>query len=121
MRKLTKQDILEGTNKRVNLGIKEYGAEVVIRPLDDGEISRIFSIIGPVPVLADGTPDTSKVELQKNFEALRLATEMGLVEPKLNSKDVANMKFGVPEYIGANVLELSGVAPPEIVKKKDAR
>jgi hypothetical protein len=31
------------------------------------------------------------------------------------------MKFGVPEYIGAKVLELSGVAPPEIVKKKDAR
>lgn len=121
MRKLTKQDILEGTNKRVNLDIKEYGAEVMIRPLDDGEISKIFSIIGPVPVLADGTPDTTKVELQKNFEALRLATEMGLVEPRLNSKDVANMKFGVPEYIGTKVLELSGVAPPEIVKKKGAK
>src|SRR5215831_18294015 len=99
MKKLTKQDILEGINKRINLDIKEYGAEVVIRPLDDEEISRIFSVIGPVPSLADGTPDTNKVELQKNFEALRLATELGVVDPKLNAQDVAKMRFGVPEYI----------------------
>lgn len=121
MKKLTKQDILEGINKRVHLVIKEYEAEVVIRPLDDGEISKIFSVIGPVPALADGTPDTSKVELQKNFEALRLATELGVVDPKLSAQDVANMKFGVPEHIGAKILELSGVAPPEAAKKKGAK
>lgn len=121
MKKLTKEDILEGSNKRETLAVKEYGAEVVIRPLTDGELSRIFSIIGPVPMGPDGIPDTSKVELDKNFEALRMATSMGLVEPKLTSEEVAQMKFGIPEFIGMKVLELSGVAPPELSKKKDGK
>jgi hypothetical protein len=89
-----------------------------VHPLTDGELSQIFSIIGPVPVAPDGAPDLSKVELDKNFEALRLAASLGLVEPKLTVEEVAKMKFGIPELIGMKVLEISGVAPPEVVKKK---
>ena len=118
MRKLTKEDILQGSNKKEVLQLKDYDAEVVIHPLTDGELSQVFSIIGPVPMSPDGTPDLSKVELDKNFEALRLAASLGLVEPKLGVEEVAKMKFGVPEFIGMKVLEISGVMPPEIAKKK---
>src|ERR1044072_3792747 len=122
MRKLTKEDILQGSNRREALQLKDYdNAEVIIHPLTDGELSQIFSIIGPVPLASDGTPDLSKVELDKNFEALRLAASLGLVEPKLGVDEVAKMKFGVPEFIGMRVLEVSGVMPPEVAKKKDVK
>lgn len=121
MRKLTKEDILQGSNKKETLQLKEYDAEVVIHPLTDGELSQIFSIIGPVPISPDGTPDLTKIELDKNFEALRLAASLGLVEPKLDIDEVSKMKFGVPELIGMKVLEISGVMPPEAAKKKDVR
>lgn len=121
MRKLTKEDILQGSNKKEILQLKDYEAEVVIHPLTDGELSQVFTIIGPVPMAADGTPDLSKVELDKNFEALRLAAALGLVEPKLGVDEVAKMKFGVPEFIGMKVLEISGVMPPESAKKKDVK
>jgi hypothetical protein len=121
LRKLTKEDILQGANKKETLQLRDYDAEVVIHPLTDGELSQVFSIIGPVPITPDGTPDLSKVELDKNFEALRLAASLGLIEPKLEVEEVAKMKFGVPEFIGMKVLEISGVMPPEIAKKKDVK
>lgn len=122
MRKLTKEDILQGANRKEALQLKDYDdAEVVIHPLTDGELSQVFSIIGPVPMSAEGTPDLSKVELGKNFEALRLAASLGLVEPKLRVEEVAKMKFGVPEFIGMKVLEISGVMPPEVAKKKGVK
>ena len=113
--------MLEGSRRRETLQVKEYGAEVVIRPLTDGELSKVFAIIGPVPLQPDGSPDMSKIEIENNFEALRMAASMGLVEPALDSKEVSDMKFGAPEYIGMKVLELSGVAPPELAKKKDVK
>ncbi len=118
MPKLTKQAILEGTKARETVVVKEYGnAEVVIRPLTDGELTKIFSVIGNVPLKKDGTPDLNKVDLRKNFEALRMAASLGLEDPKLTSDEVAAMKFGVPEYIGMKVLELSGVTEGQAQKK----
>jgi hypothetical protein len=118
MPRLTKQLILEGTKARETLTLREYGDhEVVIRPLTDGELGKIFSIIGTVPLNKDGTPDFSKIDVHKNFEALRTAASMGLEDPKLTSDEVANMKFGAPEFIGMKVLELSGVTGPEAQKK----
>ncbi|SRR5215203_220674 len=121
MTRLTKELILEGTNRQETLYLPDYKAEVVIHPLSDGDLSKIFSLLGSLPIMSDGTPDTSKVELHKNFETLRLATSLGLVEPKLTLEEVANMKFGIPEYIGMKVLELSGVAPLEESKKKGVK
>jgi hypothetical protein len=117
-KRLTKEDILKGKNSPENLYLKDYDAEVVIRPLTDGELSEIFSLIGSVPLRDDGTPDTSKMDVNKNFEALRLAASMGLVEPKMTVAEVAEMKFGVPEFIGTRVLEISGVTSSEEAKKK---
>jgi hypothetical protein len=118
MPRLTKQAIFEGTKTRETVTIKEYGnSEVVIRPLTDGELTKIFSVIGNIPLKKDGTPDLSKVDVHKNFEALRMAASMGLEDPKLTSEEVAKMKFGVPEYIGMKVLELSGVTGPQAQKK----
>ena len=42
---------------------------------------------------------------------------MGLEDPQLTSEEVAKMKFGVPEYIGMKVLELSGVTGVAAQKK----
>ncbi len=119
MARLTKEAILQGTRIRESLRVKDYGdAEVVIRPLTDGELSKIFSVIGNVPLREDGSPDLSRVDVHRNLEALRMATSMGMEDPKLTPEEVAGMKFGVPEFIGMKVLELSGVTEPEARKKK---
>ena len=118
MPRLTKQAILEGAKARETIVLKEYqNAEAVIRPLTDGELTKIFAVIGNLPLKKDGTPDLSKVDIYKNFEALRMAASMGLEEPKLTSEEVASMKFSVPEFIGMKVLELSGVTGEQAQKK----
>ena len=118
MRKLTKEDILKGKDKHETLHIDSYEADVIIRPLVDGELSEVFAIIGSVPLKNDGTPDAGKVDITKNFRALRLATSLGLVEPKLTIEEVGQMKFGVPEFIGTKILELSGISSGAASKKK---
>jgi hypothetical protein len=115
---LTKEDILKGKDAREEVYIDEYDAQVVIRPLTDGELTEIFSIIGTIPLKDDGTPDLDKLDVMKNFEALRKAASMGLVDPLLSIEEVSEMKFGVPEYIGTRVLEISGVTSGEEAKKK---
>jgi hypothetical protein len=120
-RRLTKDDILKGKERHEPVFVDDYGAEVVIRPLTDGELTEIFNLIGSVPLNPDGSPDITKMDVNKNFEALRLATSLGMVEPKLSLDEVGDMKFGVPEYIGTRVLELSGVTSPEEAKKKKPR
>jgi hypothetical protein len=117
-RRLTKEDILKGKDKHEPLYVEEYDAEVVVRPLTDGELSEIFSHRGSVPLNQDGTPDITRMDVSKNFEALRMAASMGMVEPKLTNEEVSDMKFGVPEYIGTKILEISGVSSPEDAKKK---
>ena len=119
-KKLTKQDILDGANKRESIYVKDYNAEVVVRPLTDGEISKVFALVGSIPPNDDGSSKSSEgSELQKNFEALRLAASMGLMDPQLTIDEVSKMKFGVPEEIGSRVLEMSGVilSNDEIKKK----
>jgi len=117
-RRLTKEDILKGRERHETVYVEDYEADVVIRPLTDGELTEVFNLIGSVPLNPDGSPDVSKMDVNKNFEALRLAASMGLVEPTLTLEDVRAMKFGVPEFIGTRVLEVSGVTAPEDAKKK---
>lgn len=119
MKKLSKEDILKGKEKRETLHIDSYEADVIVRPLTDGELSEVFAVIGSVPIRDDGTPDTGRIDINKNFAALRLAASIGLVEPKLTVDEVAHMKFGVPEFIGTKVLEISGIAAGGAAKKKD--
>lgn len=119
-KKLSKDMILEGASRKETIYIKDYDADVVIKPLTDGELSKIFSSIGSVPLREDGTPDIGKIDISKNFEILRMAAVEGLVEPKLATKDLEAMKFGIPEYIGMKVFEISGVVrSEEEAKKKD--
>lgn len=121
-RRLSKEDILQGTSKQESLHLNDYGAEVLLRPLSDGELSKIIELLGNVPLKEDGTPDTTKVDVTKNLEALRMAASLGLVDPKLSKEEVGAMKFGVPEQIGTRVLELSGVAFSEQdLKKRGAK
>ncbi len=116
MKKLTKEDILKGKDKRETFRVDAYDSDVVIRPLTDGELSEVFAVIGSVPLKGDGTPDGGQVDIVKNFKALRLVTSLGLVEPKLTTDEVGDMKFGVPEQIGTRILEISGIS--SAVKKE---
>lgn len=119
-KKLKKEDILKGKDTRETLYVKEYDGEVEIRPLTDGELTEIFSLIG-MTFKDDGTPDIGKIDINKNIQALRQAASLGLLEPKLTMEEVALMKFGVPEYIGTKVLEISGVTSGEEAKKKEMK
>ena len=119
-KKLSKDMILEGAGRKETVYVRDYDADVVIKSLTDGELSKIFSSIGSVPLKEDGTPDISKIDISKNFEILRMAAIEGLIEPKLTMKDLEAMKFGIPEYIGMKVFEISGVVrSEEEAKKKD--
>jgi hypothetical protein len=110
---------LEGAARRETLQVREYDANVVIRPLTDGELSKVFGTIGSVSVHDDGTPNVASVDISKNLEALRTAASIGMVEPNLSLDEISKMKFGVPEFIGMKVLELSGVSfNEEDVRKK---
>jgi hypothetical protein len=117
-KRLTKEDILKGKEKQEVLYIKEYDAEVVIRPLTDGELTEVFSLLGSIPLKENGTLDINKMDVTKNLQALRLAASLGLADPKLTVEEVSQMKFGVPEFIGTKVLEISGVTSSEEAKKK---
>ena len=114
MTKLTKEDILEGTRKRITICLEEYdGKEVIVRPLSDSEVSKIISIIGPLSISENEKKKDDMnldIDIHKNLEALQLATEIGLVEPKLTKEEIQSMKFGVPERIGTIILENSGVS-----------
>ncbi|ODS41209.1 hypothetical protein BEH94_02425 [Candidatus Altiarchaeales archaeon WOR_SM1_SCG] len=120
MKKLTKEDILKGKSKTENLFVETYGAEVEIRPLTDGELTEVFAAIGNIPLNEKGVPDISKIDIIKNFEALRIAVSKGMTNPKLTLEEVGDMKFGAPEFIGTKILELSGIpmTGKERVKKK---
>lgn len=118
MKKLTKEDILKGKDLRETLHLESYGADVVIRPLTDGELSSVFAVIGSIPLKNNGAPDTAKIDVTRNFEALRLATSLGMVEPVLTLEEVADMKFGAPEFIGTKILEMSGITSRKEAKKK---
>ncbi|MDD1663390.1 MAG: hypothetical protein LUO97_00305 [Methanomicrobiales archaeon] len=121
MKKLTKQDILKGKEAHETLHVEQYGSDVVIRPLTDGELTEVLGLIGSIPVTPSGNPDTARVDLTRNFQALRLAVSVGMVEPKLTTDEVGEMKFGVPEFIGTRILELSGVTNEAAAKKKERR
>ena len=114
MARLTKEDILEGTRKRITISLEEYdGKEVIVRPLSDSEVSKIISLIGPLSLSENEKKKDDMnldIDIHKNLEALQLATEIGLVEPKLTKEEIQSMKFGVPERIGTIILENSGVS-----------
>jgi hypothetical protein len=118
MKKLTKDDILKGKERSEALAVPGYDAEVVIRPLTDGELGEVFSIIGQIPLNGDGEPDVGKIDPVRHFQALRLAVSLGMKDPSLSPEEVAEMKFGVPEFIGMKVLQLSGLSTGQDTKKK---
>jgi len=121
---------LEGTRKRITISLEEYdGKEVIVRPLSDSEVSKIISLIAPLSLSENEKKKGDMnldIDIHKNLEALQLATEIGLVEPKLTKEEIQSMKFGVPERIGTIILENSGVSssspsPSDDLKKKSGK
>lgn len=130
---LTKEDIVEGIKKRIKIKLAEYGdKEIVIRPLSDGELCSILAKINTSDLLnmeenADAKDNVDLMnadlsnEILKNREFVLMVTEMGLVEPKLSRDTLESMLFGVPEKIGAKILEVSSFLPVEELKKKSKK
>lgn len=106
---LTKADILLGKDKRVTIHLDQYGKDVIIRPLTDGELSRVFDVIGNVPLNEDGLPDLNMVDISTNLRALRMISAMGLVEPEMTEDEVGEMRFGTPGILAKHILEISGL------------
>jgi hypothetical protein len=121
MKKLTKDDILKGKNSRESLHVDAYEADVTVRPLTDGELSQVLAMIGSVPLTPEGKPDFTRIDVSKNFQALRMAVSLGMMEPQLTIEEVGEMKFGVPEFIGTKILELSGAVTESGAKKKERK
>jgi hypothetical protein len=107
---LTKSDILKGKDNRKTVFLDHYEKEVLIRPLSDGELTEVFELFGNVPLNDDGLPDLSLVDISKNLKALRLVTFKGLIDPKLNEDEIAQMRFGIPGLLAREILEFSGLA-----------
>jgi hypothetical protein len=122
-----KQDIIQGASKRLSLDIKIVvngrlvAEKAIIRPLTYGEIIPLLSKVEPLGLSPDGTLDASKAGLAKHLEVYGHAASMGLVEPKMSLEELYLADGMVPAFIGAKVLEISGVAAPETAKKKDSR
>jgi len=106
---LTKADILQGKNQRKQVFLEQYGKNVVIRPLTDGELSMVFDIIGNVPLNEQGIFDLTRINISTNLKVLRMVCVMGLVEPKFTESEIGDMAFGVPEYLAKVILEFSGL------------
>jgi hypothetical protein len=107
---LSKADILMGKEKRITVHLDHYDKDVVIRPLTDGELSRVFDVIGNVPLNENGLPDLNMVDISTNLRALRMITAMGLVEPEMSEDDVSEMRFGTPGILAKHILEISGLS-----------
>jgi hypothetical protein len=124
VKRLSKQDILEGARRRETIHIQELDGDIVIRPLTFGELAKLSSTSG-VPMMPDGTPDLSKVDsndmILKNFDFIKQVVTLGMVSEgsPITPEDVDKMPGGLPMIIAASILELSGWASPEIAKKKD--
>jgi hypothetical protein len=127
MTELIRQDIVQGASKRVNLDVKIVidgrlvADKVIIRPLTYGELIPVLSKVEPLGMSPDGTLDASKAGLAKHLEAYGQAASLGLVEPKISLEELYRAEGMVPAFIGAKILEISGVAAPDAAKKKDAK
>jgi hypothetical protein len=110
---LTKSDILKGKDTRKSIHLEHYEKDVVIRPLTDGELTEVFDLFGNVPLNEEGLPDLSLVDISTNLKALRLVVFKGIVDPRLNEDEIAQMRFGVPGLLAREILELSGLTEKE--------
>ena len=107
---LSKTDILEMKDKTESVRLDHYERDVVIRPLTDGELTKVFELIGNVPLNEQGLPDLNLVDISTNLRALRLIASMGMVEPKMSEEEISEMRFGTPGFLAKKILELSGLS-----------
>lgn len=107
---LSKTDLLEMKDKTQTIHLDSYGRDVIIRPLTDGELTKVFELIGNVPLNEQGLPDLNLVDISTNLRALRLIASMGMVEPKMTETDISEMRFGTPGFLAKKILELSGLS-----------
>lgn len=129
MKKLTKEDILQGINQRIIVKLEEYNnKEVIVRPLSNLEVSKILSKL-QTPDASDNNEEKGEINLNlnanidiyQNFEAMRLLAKEGLVEPKLDDQEISSLKLKSIEKISAAILDASGLAFSDDDLKKNSK
>jgi len=129
-KKLTKADILQGTNKVEQVYIEKLGGTIPLRPLTDGEFAQIDAM-KTAGLKIKGKPQTegkkqgkkSDLEaqemeidieaMQKNdFEADCLAVSFAIADDeKWTVEEVKQMPAGSAKEIAKAVYQLSGATP----------
>lgn len=120
---LTKAQILAGRNYTEQVYIAALGGEVKIRPLTDGELTRLQAELLAKFNLPEGVSpngfelgklDLSKfdlgslVEAQRNME-WQIAALCLVDEEPWTVEEIKSLPPGVPSLIAKRVLEISGV------------
>lgn len=120
---LTKEDILSGKNKTEKIILEDYdNKEIEIRPLTDGEQSELQALalkaVKDPKVLQNvkANVETGEMDLRgfdvyelmvNNNTSTQLGVSYGMVNPKLTTKEVGEMKSGVPKKILEKIMELT--------------
>ncbi len=107
--RLDKSDFLLGKYKKIPVHIDSLGKDVFVRPLTDGELSQIFSILSKKTSSTPQSPSFNQLDISTNLRTLRRVCAIGLVEPELTAEEVSHLPFGVPGFLAKRILELSGL------------
>lgn len=126
-RRLTKADILMGKDNVSYEHFDELGGEIGLRPLTDGQYSRVEAVrargtsLKGVPVIGkDGNPDLEKTQLGleidmeamsvAEFEADALAVHLSLADDDWTLEEVRGFTPpGIVSKMAKRVYEISGV------------
>jgi hypothetical protein len=130
MNRLTKEQVLQGTQRRetVEVDLDGVGASIVVRPITEGEAAQVRACalrglsdkaISLLPQMASGKTtiegmSAADLEAAQRNESegniLAAAFGMSCDGQTWTPEDVRQMPVGVPERIAAVVLRISGMS-----------
>lgn len=127
--RITKEMVLKGPRFREHVPVPELGedAELVIRPLTDGEFAEIQQIImADIPFAGADSLDkaelkiTEVVEREKKAKYTALAFALSVDGESWTPEDVGNLPPGVPDRLYKRLSEISGF-PFEAPQKRERK
>jgi hypothetical protein len=135
---LTRADIINGKKNIQTFKFKELNGELKLRPLTDGELSRViarmnsggFGSLNAKPVInkdggldKDATMKNLEIDIgveeaaQAKYNASCLAVAISLdhdeYEDKFTEDDIKQFPAGSVDAVASKVFEISGVADPD--------
>lgn len=110
---INKNKLISGRELTKNIVINEDGDEIIIKTLNQKEMSKIkevqtegVKVNDKGEVIADG-----KIVSRNAANALNMVVFYGLVEPKLTLQEIENMNPYDVEFIADKILKLTGLKP----------